>query len=255
MLSIAERQKYILDSLNKNGFVGISDIANELKVSKVTVRKDIKDLECRGFLYKMHGCAKSLNPHVPDMEIDKKENIHKEEKKLIGAKAAEMVNSTDSIIIASGSTIFSFAEELSKKEWEQLNIVTPFLRLGHLFNGVSNVSIFQLGGQVHMKSQSVRGESAVDDLKSCRCSKVFFGVDGIEPNFGITTSTIEEAKLTCKMMEAASLTVVLADSSKFGKCGFGRICGIEDIDVIITDKGISPQMIRLLENQVDLIIV
>ena len=106
-----------------------------------------------------------------------------------------------------------------------------------------------------MKSQSVRGEYASDELEGVLCSKVFIGVDGIDPDFGVTTSSVEEALLTKRMMKASSRTIVLSDSSKFGRRGFGRICGIEDIDVIITDSGISEQMVELLENSVDLIIV
>lgn len=255
MLSIAERHKFILDNLYKNGFVSITDIADALKVSKVTIRKDIKDLEAKGILYKLHGCAKPVDPHVPDIELNIKENIKREEKRRIAQKAVELVNPSDSLIIASGSTIYAFAEELRHKTREYLNIVTPFLRLGSLFNGADNVSIMQLGGMIHMKSQSVRGEYASDELEGVLCSKVFIGVDGIDPDFGVTTSSVEEALLTKRMMKASSRTIVLSDSSKFGRRGFGRICGIEDIDVIITDSGISEQMVELLENSVDLIIV
>ena len=84
----------------------------------------------------------------------------------------------------------------------------------------------------------------------------FFGVDGIDLEHGITTSTIDEAKLTRKMMKASSQNIVLADSSKFGQRGFGRICALEDIDVIITDDRISEQMVAIVEEAgVDLIIV
>ena len=221
MLSIAERHKYILDSLNKHGFVRITDVANELGVTKVTIRKDIKILESKGLLYK-----------------------------------AEMLGETDSIIVASGSTVYAFAEEIKMRMWHHLNIVTPFLRLGVLLNESENVNIVQLGGSVHKKSLSVLGEEAARELDDCICSKVFFGVDGIDPEHGITTSTIDEAKLTRRMMHAASQVIVLADSSKFGQRGFGRICALEDIDVIVTDERIPEQMISIIEEAgVDLIIV
>lgn len=81
-------------------------------------------------------------------------------------------------------------------------------------------------------------------------------MDGIDPEHGITTSTIDEAKLTRRMMHAASQVIVLADSSKFGQRGFGRICALEDIDVIVTDERIPEQMISIIEEAgVDLIIV
>jgi DeoR family transcriptional regulator of aga operon len=251
MLSIAERHKYILDKLNKYGFVRITDVANELGVTKVTIRKDVKILESKGLLYKVHGSARPANPHV-----HVKDNINRDAKRLIAQRAVELLDDNDSIIIASGSTIYAFAEEIKMRQWHHLNIVTPFLRLGVLLNEAENVNVVQLGGTVHKKSLSVLGEEASRSLDDCICSKLFFGVDGIDLEHGITTSTLDEAKLTRKMMKASSQNIVLADSSKFGQRGFGRICALEDIDVIITDDGIPEQMVTIVEEAgVDLFIV
>ena len=219
MLSIAERHKYILDNLNKYGFVRITDVANELGVTKVTIRKDVKILESKGLLYKVHGSARPANPHVADMDVHVKDNINRDSKRLIAQRALELLEDNDSIIVASGSTIYAFAEEIKARQWHHLNIVTPFLRLGVLLNEAENVNVVQLGGTVHKKSLSVLGEEAARELDDCICSK-------------------------------------LADSSKFGQRGFGRICALEDIDVIITDDRISEQMVAIVEEAgVDLIIV
>ena len=244
MLSIAERHKYILDSLNKHGFVRITDVANELGVTKVTIRKDIKILESKGLLYKVHGSARPANPHVADLDVHVKDNINRDAKRRIAQRAVEMLGETDSIIVASGSTVYAFAEEIKMRMWHHLNIVTPFLRLGVLLNESENVNVVQLGGSVHKKSLSVLGEEAAREL------------DGIDPEHGITTSTIDEAKLTRRMMRAASQVIVLADSSKFGQRGFGRICALEDIDVIVTDERVPEPMISIIEEAgVDLVIV
>ena len=256
MLSIAERHKYILDSLNKHGFVRITDVANELGVTKVTIRKDIKILESKGLLYKVHGSARPANPHVADLDVHVKDNINRDAKRRIAQRAAEMLGETDSIIVASGSTVYAFAEEIKMRQWHHLNIVTPFLRLGVLLNEAENVNVVQLGGCVHKKSLSAIGGYAEAALSDFSCSKLFFGVDGIDLEHGITTSTIEEAKLTRRMMEAASQTIVLADSSKFGQRGFGRIGSLEEIDVIVTEAEVSEQMASALEEAgVDLIVV
>ena len=256
MLSIAERHKYILDNLNKYGFVRITDVANELGVTKVTIRKDIKILESKGLLYKVHGSARPANPHVADLDVHVKDNINRDAKRLIAQRAVEMLGDADSIIVASGSTVYAFAEEIKMRAWHHLNIVTPFLRLGVLLNEAENVAVVQLGGTVHKKSLSVLGEEAARELDDCICSKGFFGVDGIDLEHGITTSTIDEAKLTRRMMEAASQTIVLADSSKFGQRGFGRIGSLEEIDVIVTEAEVSEQMASALEEAgVDLIVV
>ena len=255
MLSIAERHKYILDSLNKHGFVRITDVANELGVTKVTIRKDIKILESKGLLYKVHGSARPANPHVADLDVHVKDNINRDAKRRIAQRAVEMLGETDSIIVASGSTVYAFAEEIKMRMWHHLNIVTPFLRLGVLLNESENVNVVQLGGCVHKKSLSAIGGYAEAALSDFSCSKLFFGVDGIDLEHGITTSTIEEAKLTQVMMRSASKIIILADSSKFGQRGFGRICSVEEIDVIVTDSRISEQAVAMAEEAgVDLVI-
>ena len=72
-------------------------------------------------------------------------------------------------------------------------------------------------------------------------------MDGIDLDFGLTTTHVQEAQLNRKMIAASQKTIVLADSSKFGKRGFGRICGLEDVEQIITDSGISDHLVEKLK--------
>ncbi|MCD8312889.1 MAG: DeoR/GlpR family DNA-binding transcription regulator [Bacteroidales bacterium] len=255
MLSIAERHNYILEKLAKQGYVRITDIAEELGVTKVTIRSDFKVLEDKGMLYRMRGSARPANPHVADLRVSVKEQMNHDAKQKIARRAVEYLEANDSIFIGDGSTAYAFAEEIRNCQFRHLNIVTPFLRIGILFNDMDDVNVIQLGGTVHKESLSVLGEQASKTLEYYMCSKVFFGVDGIDIENGVTTSTIEGARLTRKMMDIASQSILLADSSKFGKRGFGFISSIEDIDVIITDSGVPEHVIPALNDAgVDLII-
>lgn len=156
---------------------------------------------------------------------------------------------------ASGSTIYAFAEAIKREFRSHLNVVTTFLKTSVLLNDVEEINVVQLGGCVHKKSLSAIGGYAEAALSDFSCSKLFFGVDGIDLEHGITTSTIEEAKLTQVMMRSASKIIILADSSKFGQRGFGRICSLEEIDVIVTDSRISEQAVAMAEEAgVDLVI-
>ncbi len=257
MLSIAERHKYILDKLEQYGFIRITEVADELKVTKVTIRKDVKILESRGLLYNVHGSARLANPHIADRDLMTKSSLNREAKHRIAERAAQLVEENDSIMMSAGSTTFALAEEIrATKGAITLNVVTPFLKVSSLLNEMENVKVEQLGGRVYKKSFSTLGENASHALANMVCSKFFLGVDGIDPDLGITTSTIEEAQLSQKMMAASSKTVVLADSSKFGQHGFGRIANLENIDVIITDSDISSQMRKFVEDAgVELLIV
>ena len=244
MLSIAERHKYILDKLNEHGFIRIADIAEELGVTTVTARNDVKILESKGLLYKVHGSARLANPHIADRDLMTKSLLNRE-----ANRAVELLCNNDSIMISAGSTTYALAEEIrNAKDEKSLNVVTPFLKVSALLNEMENVRVEQLGGVVYKKSFSTLGENAGLALQHMVCSKFFVGVDGVDPEFGITTSTIEEAQLSRKMMAASSKTVVLADSSKFGQRGFGHIASLEEVDIIITDSGISKEMQEIIEN-------
>lgn len=254
MLSIAERRKYILDALGRDGFVRVADMAAEMGVTKATVRKDMAFLESRNLLYRTHGSASPVNPSVADVSVHVKSIVNSELKQKIAAAAVRLIRPDDSIFVASGSTVYAFAERIGPAD--HLNVVTPSLRVAALLGDREEITVTMLGGELYKKSLSVRGEYAAKGFENIICSKLFFGVDGIDSAFGVTCATVEEATLTQKMMRASARNIVLTDSSKFGKRGFGRICSLDGVDCIVTDDGISEQYRRLIEEAgVDLIVV
>ena len=235
MLSIAERHKHILDKLNAQGFVKVLDIARELDVTPVTIRKDLKLLEEKKLLFRTHGSASPVNPHTADINIHIKERINSDAKRRIAHTAIRLLDPNDSIIVASGSTVYAFAEEITDDL--NLTVVTASLNVSTLLNRFEHIHVIQLGGTLRKSSFSVIGDLAAQA----------FGVDGIDLDFGLTTSNIDEARLNQRMIAASLRTIVLADSSKFGKRGFGKICTLDQVDVIITDSGISPSVAKSIE--------
>ena len=161
-----QRQLEIIDLLQTEDKVSVSELTQRFGVSLVTVRQDLKKLEDQGVLKRTHGGA------IPvDNGYDTSTRMwnNYEQKLRIAQRAAEMLGETDSIIVASGSTVYAFAEEIKMRQWHHLNIVTPFLRLGVLLNEAENVNVVQLGGTVHKKSLSVLGEEASRSLDDCIC--------------------------------------------------------------------------------------
>ncbi len=245
MISIAERHKYIKEQMAKNGFIRVQDIADQLGVTGATIRKDLRILESQNVLYRTHGSASPVKPHVMDISITEKQTQNISQKRMIALAAQNTIKPDDAIILASGSTVTAFAEIL--QPMGSLNVVTPSLGIAVLLNEKENIKVIVLGGEMYKNSLSVRGVYAEQGLSNVSCSKLFIGCDGIDFESGITCATIQEARLTKAMMKAASKTVVLADSSKFGRRGFGKIGEIEDIDIIITDSGISDTLKEQIE--------
>ncbi|MCC5928858.1 MAG: DeoR/GlpR transcriptional regulator [Cyclobacteriaceae bacterium] len=244
-MSLIQRHQYILDQLQKEGEVKVADLCEILDVSSVTIRKDLKFLEEKKLLFRTHGSATLKDPYVNDRSVEEKKLLKVDEKESIAIKAAEMVLNDEAIIIGSGTTMASLAYALRKKS--RLTVLTAAMNVTLTLIDHPDIEIVQLGGIVRKSSSSVVGNYAEDMIQNFACSKLFLGVDGITLDFGLTTSNMMEAHLNREMMRVAQKTIVLADSSKFGKRGFGKICGIEDIDHIITDHNISENMLRSLE--------
>jgi len=253
-INIAERHKLILSKLEKEGSVTVEDLSKEFNVSSVTIRKDLKLLEDLNLLFRSHGKAIPKNPYTSERTVNEKENIHKAEKNRIAIKAAELVQTRDSIILASGTSIIEMANQI--KPTPGLTVITASLNAGLILSNLNDVDIIQLGGVIRKSSSSITGPIGEKMLSEFTCSKLFLGVDGIDIDFGLSTTSSMEASINQAMIKSAQQIIVLADSSKFGKKGFGRICGLEEVDQIITDSEIEEDFKeKLIEIGIDVIVV
>ena len=252
--SMSQRHAYILERLQTEGNVRVADLFDALDVSAVTIRKDLKILEDKKLLFRTHGNISRANPYSKDMSVGEKENILTDQKTRIGKRAAEMIEPEEAIIIGSGTTVLQLARAIP--EALKLTVLTSAMNVSMSLLDKPNIEIVQLGGVVRKTSTSVTGNYAESILDNFTCSKLFLGVDGIDLEQGCTTSNMMEALLNKAMIHTAQKTIILTDSSKFGKRGFGKICPLGDIDQIITDEGISQTMMRDLENMgIEVIIV
>ena len=233
-LSLPERHGRILELLHQQGSVSVTALAELLKVSEVTIRKDLSFLEAQKKLYRAHGSAILISPYISDRHVNEKEKQSVGEKRAIGLAAASLITQDDSIIIASGTTMLFFARELETRG--KLTVITASVPVTSILSQNLNIDVVELGGVVRNSSVSVVGHFAEEMLKHSSCSKLYLGFDGIDPDFGYTTTNMMEAKLNRVMMAAAEKTIILADGSKFGRRGFSKICYLEDVDQIITDR-------------------
>jgi len=245
MINIAERHQFIINELKKKGQVYVPDLCRKLDVSSVTIRKDLKFLEDKDLLYRIYGGATQTNPYAMDRPVDEKEKLQSEEKNKIGMRAAGQIEVNDSIIIASGTTVLYVARHIKPKE--HLTVITSALQVATVMLEHKETEVIMLGGTLRKTSSSVMGPYAEGTLKDFFCSKLYLGVDGIDSEYGLTTTNVMEAHLNRQMIAVAQKTIVVADSTKFGRRGFGRICGLEDIDEIITDSGAPQHVISDME--------
>ncbi|NJB35809.1 DeoR/GlpR family DNA-binding transcription regulator [Croceivirga sp. JEA036] len=253
-INIVDRHKRILDKLETNGYVKVNELSEEFNVSLVTIRKDLKVLEERNLLFRSHGKAIPANPYITEHHVTIKEKLYSKEKSKIAATAAAILEPNDSIILASGTSVIEFARHIPPLNG--LTVLSASLNASIILAELKEIEVMQLGGSVRSSASSVVGPIAEKMLSEFTFTKLFVGVDGIDLDFGLTTTSAMEASLNKEMIKASQKIIVLADSSKFNKKGFGRICGLEEVDQIITDSGIDNRTKeRLIELGVELTIV
>lgn len=245
MPKIQERRKFILDSIVKQGFVKVSTLAERFGVTQTTIRKDLTFLENEGYLYRAYGSALPAAAPLKDISLNKKILINMDRKVKIAKAAQSLIEENDSIIIASGSTMALFAETIKPKG--RLNVVSSSVNISTELGEIEGITVMQIGGILFSNTMSVIGNDAIEAVRNVFCSKLFFGVDGMDIEQGVTCGTIEEADLTRQMMKSSKKKIILSDSSKLGQLGFARICGFDEIDYLITDRDFPEEARTRLE--------
>ncbi|GEP96415.1 DeoR/GlpR family DNA-binding transcription regulator [Chitinophaga cymbidii] len=245
MKTITQRHEFILKKLKQKGKVSIPELVKDMRVSGVTVRKDLKLLEEKNLLFRIRGGVSITSPYTVERPINQKERIRSEEKKKIARAALRLIGQNDSVIIGSGTTVFELARCLSPQK--RITVITPALKVSLELCNRANVEILQLGGLIHRNSSSSSGDLTEMVLDGLSCGLLFLGADGIDAKHGLSITNMSEASLNRKMMSVSQTVAVLADSSKFGRRGVGRICHLGEVDYIITDAGVDPGMVKEIE--------
>nr|WP_314896402.1 DeoR/GlpR family DNA-binding transcription regulator [uncultured Flavobacterium sp.] len=245
MTIINRRQEDILKELNQKGYVNVVDLCEIHNVSTVTIRKDLNFLENEKLLHRTHGGASKQPIYAFERDVNDKEGLQVEQKKQIAKEALKYIDNNDYVILGSGSNIHYLSRIITG--FQKLTVLTPSLRVSLELSKETKIDTIQLGGDVRNSSTSVVGPIAEATLSQFSCNKLFLGADGIHLDFGLSTSNSLEAHLNQAMIDVSEKIIVLADSTKMNIKGFGKICNLDKIDVLITDSGIDPEIKTKLE--------
>lgn len=244
--SIAERRTYIMRVLRDQGHVSVAVLSDELDVSEVTIRKDLHFLEERRLLVRTHGGAALLDQHVNDLPLEEKTVRHIDEKRRIGEAAAGFVQDGDTIILDGGSTTLQIARNLRSRS--DITVATASIHIALELLRPPGTDVLMLGGMVRATSASVVGPYAEQMLRDHTFRKLFLAGDGFDVGYGLTTTNTMEAHLNRRMIDSAHQTFVVVDSSKIGRRGLSRICGVEAINTLVIDDGIPNEVVQRLED-------
>jgi len=244
-----QRRHTIITELNHSGKVSVDQLAKQFSTSEVTIRKDLAALESSGLLLRQYGGAISLPTEI----IENKNQQLSKQKVLIAKEAAKLIRDHNRIIIDSGRTTSALVKELEDKKG--LIVMTNSLLIASDLRALENEPVILMtGGTFDPHSEAFQGQVAEQVLRSYDFDQLFIGADGIDIARGTTTFN-ELIGLSQVMAEVSREVIVMVESEKIGR----KIPNLElpwqKIQTLITDDGLSAEIINQLKNQgVNLII-
>ena len=252
MMLPAARQSAIVSRARADGTVKVTDLAPDLGVSEMTIRRDIESLVDEGLLQRVHGGA-TLPGMLATEEpgFDRKLSREEHEKEAIARAALCLVQPGSAIGLSAGTTTWRLAKLLAVTPG--LTIVTNSIQLASLFyhsapDTSGSTSVILTGG-ARTPSDALVGPIAISALRQLHLDVLFMGVHGMEAGVGYTTPNMLEAETNRAFMASARTVAVLADHGKWGTVGMSTIAPLASADILVTDDRLPARARETLETE------
>jgi DeoR/GlpR family transcriptional regulator of sugar metabolism len=240
-----ERQKRIEEHLLKMEFASLEELSEMVDASVATVRRDLGVLEGKGTVQRTHGGAKLLNPKSDEFAFNARDTHQLDEKEAIGRACAERIQPNQTIIIDAGTTCYHAARYLEAKSPQ---VFTNSLPVANLFAAANKLEVVVSGGVIYPRLGVLVGPLAVEAFSKIRADVAIMSCGGITLE-GITNSHGLLIEIQKAMIAAARKVIFCIDSSKFGRQSISKLCDLEVIDTLITDKAAPPDLVRGLRKR------
>jgi DeoR family transcriptional regulator, aga operon transcriptional repressor len=244
-----ERRRRIVEILGADGRVLVRDLAKKFHTSLITIRKDLEYLHHDGLLERTHGGALPTQMHNgarQDQTLREKERLHRNEKLKIAAAALQMIRPGQVVILDSGTTTTAIARGCRRVP--NLTVITNATNIAAELAD-SSVEVILTGGSLRKNSYSLVGPLAEESLGKLSADMLFLAVDGFDVQSGLTTPNQLEARVNRAMSKSARRTIVVCDSSKFGRRSMALIMDVSSVHETITDQGIPKNDLKALRKK------
>ena len=228
-----QRQKKIVTLTESAGEITIKELARQLGVSEMTVHRDLDLLQAEHYIYKKRGAAVFIESADRD-----KSDFYAEEKRSIGRKAAELVPDGASVIFDNSTTALECARFLNPEG--KYTFYTTNLETAEILASYAGSVLYCSGGYYFPDSKGFVGAQAEAFVASVKADVCFVGASGVTPD-GTTTPYPMHTTLQKAIIASAKTKILVCDHSKFDKRAMEKICELSDIDMIVTDGGISTE--------------
>ncbi len=234
-----ERQQAMARLVSEHGRVSVNALAEEYAVTTETVRRDLSLLERVGLVRRVHGGAVPPDSlRVMEAAVGERDTANTEQKDQIARAALALLPPAGStVLLDAGTTTARLAAFLPRDH--RLVVVTHCVPIAARLAGLPHIDLHLLPGRVRSTTQAAVGAETVVSLQRLRADVAFLGTNAVSVAHGLSTPDREEAAAKRAMVESAHRVVALADSSKLGQEASVRFAELAEVDVLVTDSGLS----------------
>jgi len=244
-VSSTDRQLQIVQLVEHQQRISVSDICTMFEISEATARRDLENLASAGKLQRVHGGAIALSPAPPELPILQRQNDQADEKIRIGTAAAALVQAGETVFLGSGTTVLEAARALRGRR--DLTILTNSLPVVNALAGAEGVTLICLGGMLRASEFSFIGHITEQALAEVRADKVFMGTRAISLEHGLTHEYLPETMTDRAILKAGREIIVLADHTKLGRAATVLLAPLKSIHTLVTDAGAPHDFIRAIQ--------
>jgi DeoR family transcriptional regulator of aga operon len=237
-LPTAVRRDRMLAVLRTREFTRVSDLVEAFGVSEVTIRSDLDALADRGEIRRIRGGAIPVANPRAERSFEDSRSANADEKQAIGRAAAELVSSGDTVILDVGTTTTAIATALGgRDDLDTVTVFTNGLNIAlELERAAPRVTVIVSGGTLRPLQHSLVNPLAEVLLADLNADIAFVGCNGVHPQRGVTNVNLPEAEVKRRMLSLARQRVIVADGSKLGEVAAARLCGIDEVDLLLTGR-------------------
>lgn len=228
----------ISERLARDGQIVAKALADELGLSEDTIRRDLREMATEGLLKRVHGGALPLTPPLPDFAA--RQAIASGVKRMLGRRAAGLVQSGQTIFLDGGTTNAEIARALPRDL--RATIVTHSPTIAAELEQ-HNAEVILIGGRLYKHSMVAVGAAAVAAIEQIRVDVFFLGVTAIHPAYGLSTGDYEEATIKRAIARQSAETYVLATAEKFGAASPHRIMSVNDLAALVVPADIENEVL------------
>lgn len=244
-MSVDERRRRILATVQARGSVSLREVAELAGISEVTARRDLRMLADQGLVRRTHGGAALTHPLTREPSYVEKATQAAPEKQAIALAAAALVGDEDAIALGAGTTTLALARHLTTRQ--DLTVLTTSLLVCEALLQASGVQVLVSGGSLRASTHALVGPMAEQSLQGLYVGTLFVSGNGLSAARGLSTPDVLAAAVDRKLAECAASIVVLADHTKIGVEAVSQTLPCARMDRIITDDQADPEELRRLQ--------